>query len=157
MAEFKLGRIRFVYKSDWVTSTTYYKDDIVRSGGNTYVCIGGHTAAADFYTDLSAYWNKITDGQQWKGDWDNAQLYKINDVVQYGGNLYIANEGHTSADNSDAVNTTFTVTVAAKSGGGGNAFYIDGTEAPVLQIVPGAVNTFNLDNATNATHPTKRN
>ena len=153
MAEFKLGRIRFVYKSDWVTSTTYYKDDIVRYGGNTYVCIGGHTAAADFYTDLSAYWNKITDGQQWKGDWDNAQLYKINDVVQYGGNLYIANEGHTSADNSDAVNTTFTVTVAAKSGGGGNAFYIDGTEAPVLQIVPGAVNTFNLDNATNATHP----
>ena len=28
MAEFKLGRIRFIWKGDWVTGTTYYKDDI---------------------------------------------------------------------------------------------------------------------------------
>ena len=30
MAEFKLGRIRFIWKGDWITATTYYKDDIVR-------------------------------------------------------------------------------------------------------------------------------
>ena len=39
MAEFKLGRIRFIWKGTWTTSTTYYKDDIVRNGGNTYICI----------------------------------------------------------------------------------------------------------------------
>ena len=44
MAEFKLGRIRFIWKGTWTTSTIYYKDDIVRNGGNTYVCIKGHTA-----------------------------------------------------------------------------------------------------------------
>lgn len=33
MAEFKLGRIRFVWKADWATSTTYYKDDVIRFGG----------------------------------------------------------------------------------------------------------------------------
>ena len=47
MAEFKLGRIRFIWKGDWVTATTYYKDDIVRYGGNTYICIKGHTAPAE--------------------------------------------------------------------------------------------------------------
>ena len=29
MAEFKLGRIRFVWKNTWAGSTTYYKDDVV--------------------------------------------------------------------------------------------------------------------------------
>ena len=32
MAEFKLGRIRFVWKSSWTTATTYYKDDVVEYG-----------------------------------------------------------------------------------------------------------------------------
>ena len=33
---------------------------------------------------------------------------------------------------STASTTTYTVTVAAKAGGGGNAFYIDGVQAPSL-------------------------
>ena len=36
MAEFKLGRIRFVWKGAWAAATSYYKDDIVRHGGRTY-------------------------------------------------------------------------------------------------------------------------
>ena len=51
MAEFKLGRIRFVWKDQWTTGSTYYVDDVVRNGGKTYICAVGHTAAADFYTD----------------------------------------------------------------------------------------------------------
>ena len=97
MAEFKLGRIRFIWKGDWVTSTTYYKDDIVRYGGNTYICIKGHTAPADFTTSQGTYWNKISDGQDWKGIWVAGTVYKVNDVVAYGGYLYIANTGHTAA------------------------------------------------------------
>ena len=97
MAEFKLGRIRFVWKSDWVTATVYYKDDIVRNGGNTYICVKGHTAPALFSTQQSTYWNKISDGQDWKGVWTTNTLYKINDIVVYGGYLYIANAENTSA------------------------------------------------------------
>ena len=81
MAEFKLGRIRFIWKGDWTTSTTYYKDDIVRSGGNTYICIKGHTAPSLFTTDQVTQWNKISDGQDWKGDWVANTYYKVNDVV----------------------------------------------------------------------------
>lgn len=97
MAEFKLGRIRFIWKGSWAAATKYYTDDIVRNGGNTYVCIAGHTAPALFSTSQSTYWNKISDGQEWKSSWTTNTLYKVNDIVKYGGYLYIANAEHTSA------------------------------------------------------------
>jgi len=100
MAEFKLGRIRFVWKDQWTTGTTYYKDDIVAYGGKTYLCVVGHTAAADFYTDvdnLPTRWNLFADGTQWKGDWTNGPtVYKENDIVKYGGYVYICKNGHTT-------------------------------------------------------------
>ncbi len=102
MAEFKLGRIRFIWKGSWNASTTYYKDDIVRNGGNTYVCIEGHTSTLDFAIDFTAYWNNLSAGQEWKDAWTVSTFYKINDVVKYGGNLYIANTAHTSAANLTA-------------------------------------------------------
>ena len=97
MAEFKLGRIRFIWKNDWVTSTVYYKDDVVRNGGNTYVCIAGHTSPALFTSSQGTYWNKISDGQDWKSTWATNTYYKVNDLIKYGGYLYLANEAHTSA------------------------------------------------------------
>ena len=100
MAEFKLGRIRFVWKDQWTTGATYYVDDVVRNGGKTYICSAGHTAAADFYTDLEyspTRWNQLTDGQEWKGNWTVGTFYNENDIVKYGGTVYICNDSHTSA------------------------------------------------------------
>ena len=99
MAEFKLGRIRFIWKNNWATGVTYVKDDIVRNGGKTYVCVIGHTADTSFYTDLNhvpTRWNQVSDGSQWKGDWATSQYYKVNDLVKFGGRLYLCNVGHTS-------------------------------------------------------------
>ena len=100
MAEFKLGRIRFVWKGNWSAATVYYIDDVIRFGGRTYICAVGHTSAVDFNTDLEyspTKWNQMSDGQAWTGNWAVSTLYKINDVVKYGGLLYIANDSHTSA------------------------------------------------------------
>jgi hypothetical protein len=100
MAEFKLGRIRFVWKGDWNPTTIYYIDDVVRYGARTYICAVGHTSASDFNTDLEyspTKWNQMSDGQSWTGDWSTSTFYKINDVVKYGGLLYICNDSHTSA------------------------------------------------------------
>jgi len=100
MAEFKLGRIRFVWKDQWTTGTTYYKDDVVNYGGKTFLCVVGHTAAADFYTNLDnvpTKWNQFSDGQVWKGNWTaSSTLYKIGDIVKYGGLVYICIDGHAS-------------------------------------------------------------
>jgi hypothetical protein len=101
MAEFKLGRIRFVWKDLWTSATQYYVDDVVRVGGKTYICRAGHIAAENFYIDLDyspTRWNVVSDGQEWKGDWNISTFYNINDVVKYGGTIYICNSSHTSAE-----------------------------------------------------------
>jgi hypothetical protein len=100
MAEFKLGRIRFVWKGAWVTATTYYKDDVVRLGGKVYICQIGHTASTDFNTDLDinpTKWNLMSDGQRWTGDWTTSTAYQIGDLAKYGGTVYICTDNHTSA------------------------------------------------------------
>ena len=85
MAEFKLGRIRSLWMGAWVSSTVYYKDDIIRHGGRTYICISGHTASASFTTDEATKWQKFTDGTEWQSTWTSGTAYKVNDIVKYGG------------------------------------------------------------------------
>ena len=108
MAEFKLDRIRFTWKGDWETATFYTKDDIVRFGGKSYVCLDGHTSSI-FYNDLG-YINTLVepdtaepkwvlwfDGYEWKNDWTVNTNYNVGDIVQYGSVLYICNTRHLSA------------------------------------------------------------
>ena len=47
MAEFKLGRIRFIWKDNLATGTAYPKDDVIRYGGRTYVAVTGHTSTTN--------------------------------------------------------------------------------------------------------------
>ena len=109
MADFKISRIRFTWKSDWATSTAYTKDDIVRYGGKSYVCLVGHTASADFNTDLEFIdytsvpsipdpkWVLWFDGYEWKNSWTPNTFYDLGDYVQYGSIIYICNNSHTSS------------------------------------------------------------
>ena len=96
MAEFKLGRIRFIWKGAWTSAKQYYKDDVVRYGGRTYIVNTGHISSNAFTTDIS-YFDLLADGTEWKGEWALTTVYKPNDVVKYGGYLYVCNTGHTSA------------------------------------------------------------
>ena len=99
MAEFKLGRIRFVWKGDWTSSKVYFQDDVIAFGGKTYICTIGHTSDSVFFTDLDivpSKWNLVSDGQTWKGDWTVSTDYVYGDIVSYGARLYIAKTIHTS-------------------------------------------------------------
>ena len=97
MAEFKLGRIRFVWKNNWVTSTTYYVDDVVLVNGKTYICIKGHTSLSDFNLDLNnSKWQLMSDGQMWRNNWLASTQYQLNDLVKYGATIYICTQGHMS-------------------------------------------------------------
>jgi hypothetical protein len=99
MAEFKLGRLRFVWKGTWTTGTVYVKDDIVRYGGSTFVCMTAHTSDADFNDDITANkWQKMSAGFEYKSaPWTISTSYKEGDIVKYGGKLYIALDNHTSS------------------------------------------------------------
>jgi hypothetical protein len=111
MAEFKLGRIRYTWRGEWSSGTTYYKDDVVAYGAKTYVCLDGHTAESGggFYNDLTAVetntvppapaprWEQMADGYTWTGEWQSNLPYNINDLVKYGGTVYKCLTPHTSS------------------------------------------------------------
>jgi len=114
MADFRLGRLKFKWRGDWVASTAYVIDDIVKFGANSYVCTTNHTSAAaetSFYGDLSN-WDIHTEGLRHRGEWQGGTgqqgqnlntYYKINDVVKYGNSQYRCIEGHTSSANIDFI------------------------------------------------------
>jgi len=100
MAEFKLGRIKFVWQGDWTPATSYVVDDVVKVSGNSYICVRNHTSAALFETDLDfnpTYWNLVAGGLEWKGDWQTSTYYEEGDQVKYGGTVYVCIDAHTSA------------------------------------------------------------
>ena len=150
MAEFKLGRIRFVWKDEWSAGTVYYQDDVVSFGGKTYICVIGHTSQTDFFNDFGIVppkWNLVSDGQVWRGDWNNGTEYYVNDIVKYGSSLYIANERHTSATQSGT--DTYAVTVRNDPTVSNGVFLIDGVTTPDLQMIRGFTYIWDQDDASN--------
>ena len=104
MAEFNLARIRYTWKNVWLAGATYIKDDIVRHGGNTYVCMEGHLSdQTSFTTDLgyaTPKWLLMGDGYQWKGNWAVETRYRVNDLFKYNATIYRVTEEHVSGTSS---------------------------------------------------------
>ncbi|MDA9627022.1 hypothetical protein N9S53_00985 [Candidatus Pelagibacter sp.] len=55
MATINLGAIKFNWKGAYNSSTSYAVDDVVSSGGNSYICIQAHSNQA--VGNATAYWN----------------------------------------------------------------------------------------------------
>ena len=108
MAEFKLNRFKYNWRGDWSAGTDYDRDDIVRVGGKSYVCIVTHTASPSFFTDLNYIlpdseppqpqpkWTVMIDGRTFQGEWETDTDYNLGDIVLIGGSLFICNGSHTS-------------------------------------------------------------
>ena len=100
MAEFRLGRIKFVWQGEWATDTAYVVDDVVSNAGKSWICVVNHTSSPLFVTDsdnVPAKWHLVSDGLAWRGEWAPSTYYNVGDQVKYGGTVYVANESHTSA------------------------------------------------------------
>ncbi len=116
MADFKIGKIRFTWRGAWTNGYAYVKDDIVRYGAKTYVCMVTHTSGVNFNTDLAASptkWNEMVDGFEWTGDWAPTTFYQLNDLVKYSGIVYRCTTSHTSASTLEANIANWTVHVSA--------------------------------------------
>jgi len=111
MAEFKISRIRYTWKSDWVTGTAYNRDDVVSYGGSSWVCFRQHVAttftndqtflANPSDTDTSPAWRKMTDGYEFRNEWQPTTLYNLGDIVINGGNLWLCIDSYTSSTEFD--------------------------------------------------------
>tara|TARA_B100000575_G_scaffold63193_1_gene48257 strand:+ start:5962 stop:10374 length:4413 start_codon:yes stop_codon:yes gene_type:complete len=109
MADFRLGRLKFKWRGSWVASTAYVIDDIVKYGGNTYVCTTNHTSSTEtsFYSSDLSNWDLHVEGVDNLGNWTGSYWYKVNDIVKYGNTQYLCTVGHTSSSTFDS--TKFTV------------------------------------------------
>ena len=82
------------FLGDWVAGTYYKQNDIVKYGGYIYVANTGLTAEVDggsagkLETD-QAKWDLFAEGFDWKNIWTVATTYKVNDLVKYGGTVYL--------------------------------------------------------------------
>ena len=116
MAEFILDRFKYNWRGDWTAATAYSRDDIVRVGGKSYVCLETHTADPIFSTDLyyvvpgsnpplaKPKWRVMTSGRTFDGTWVTGTVYDEGDIVLFGGALYICTKGHTAAAFEDNIN-----------------------------------------------------
>jgi len=59
MATINLGRIKPVFRGAYNNSTAYVVDDIVTSGGSSFICIQAGTGNA---TSNASYWTKMAEG-----------------------------------------------------------------------------------------------
>jgi hypothetical protein len=96
MAEFKLGRIKFVWKGPFQASTPYYKDDVVLAGGVSYMCINAYTSSAAFVND-TVNWQQMAGGTKFvQTGWAASTAFNFGDLVTINGNVYYCNTAHTS-------------------------------------------------------------
>ena len=105
MSEFKIGRLRYTWKGQWETAKFYNRDAVIQYNGRCFTCLVPHTSSV-FNDDLNyvspagaitPYWVLSLDGRQWKQPWLPSYLYEVNNIVTYGGIVYICVESHTSA------------------------------------------------------------
>ena len=83
-------------RGNWSTAVDYQPGDVVTHGGNTFIVLIAH-ASTVFTTDLAASkWQKYNGGIDWKGNWATGIVYKVDDIVNNGGSVYIATADHTS-------------------------------------------------------------
>lgn len=123
MAEFKISRLRYYWKGTWTTGTSYNRDDIVRYGANSYICLLHHTAQSNFNNDLTYIppgetlatprWEKMTDGFIWRDGWNPNTLYNLGDIIHYGGTIYLCTTSYTSTAIFEDGLTNLTLYVAA--------------------------------------------
>lgn len=75
------------YRSDWVASRRYRRNDIVKSGSDAYICTEGHTSTSTFDGTKFDLWMP---GIEFNNAWNSSTTYQPGDLVIYGGYSYIS-------------------------------------------------------------------
>jgi len=84
-----LGKLRFHFAGDWLGSTVYEANDVVKYGGNVYVYTYGLKTSGNLPTN-TLYWALMVEGFQFTGVFDPAANYRVGDGIAYGGKVYVA-------------------------------------------------------------------
>jgi len=106
MPKVNLGRIRTVFKGEWVPGT-YVIDDVVLYAGSAYTCIA-IASLSNNPTD-TAFWVRSSGGVEFVGVWDTSTTYKVNQIATFNGATYIAIAAHSATEPTATGQTDWTV------------------------------------------------
>tara|TARA_R110000851_G_scaffold232932_2_gene385506 strand:+ start:6148 stop:11031 length:4884 start_codon:yes stop_codon:yes gene_type:complete len=87
------------WKGDWVPSTFYKVNDLIKYRGIVYSCIDSHSSASSVALGLETdqtKWTPFAKGYNWLNLWSAFTEYKKNDVIRYNGIVYICVTDHQS-------------------------------------------------------------
>ena len=121
MAQIDLGKLKFNWRGDWISSSTYGKDDVVYYQGSSYVSAIDNNTAQNPASQhaLGTSWDKMAEGLNWKGDWVSGTTYYKGDIVRWQNAAYILtvsnNSGTYVTTNPAAVPSNWTLIVNAPS------------------------------------------
>jgi len=87
------------WTNNWVQSTLYRVNDVVKYNGIVYIANTEHTSSilADGLENDQSKWDIVTRSDSWKNNWQINTDYKVNDIARYGANLHRCVTRHTSA------------------------------------------------------------
>jgi hypothetical protein len=97
------------FVGEWQQNTSYAPNAVVKYGANFYKCVVTHSSGSSL-EDNTDNWEVYLEGLNWKADYQSGSLYRVNDLVKYGGTIFRCIETHTSAGNV-IDNTRFRVEV----------------------------------------------
>ena len=85
--------IGYQFNGEWNNSTYYQVGDIVSYSGTLWYCLNNNIAVDPYEQEIDSagFWIQLLVSYKFQGDWSVNNAYKPGDVVNRGGNLYIAN------------------------------------------------------------------
>lgn len=79
----------------WNSSVSYAPGAVVSYNGNAYKCLTAHTSSSTLEDNVDD-WELYREGTVWKGAFAESTVYRLNDLVKYGGTVFRCIETHTS-------------------------------------------------------------
>ena len=78
------------YVNSWSSASMYQPGDVVVYGGYSYVSLTVNNVNNIPSVNGSIYWELVTQGYSMRNAWQSGVAYREGDIVNHGGNLYIA-------------------------------------------------------------------
>ena len=105
-AKWQLHTEGIALKGDWVASTFYKLNDIVKYGNDQYRCTTGHTSTGTFG---SGNFVSYVSGLKFEDSWVVGTEYQVGDVVVYGGYTYVSNTTNTGVAPNSSIDVDWEI------------------------------------------------
>lgn len=114
------GPDAIIWRGPWSNATTYAVNDAVSLGGSSYICKQAHTNQTP---PNATYWDLLAvrgdtgpaGDIRWRGAWNGATSYLVDDAVERNGSAYVA-----IADNTNSAPPSVNWDLLAAKGATGN-------------------------------------